>query len=347
MKYCLSAVFIIVSIIACKFDTEIVNKQASDELNNAALWSVEQTKNYLDTAAHYIIFEISKKEKYQKKHIPDAYNLWRPDYANTSDYAYGGMRASPAQMQTLLSKYGATHDTQIIIYDTKGSVNAARFWWILKEYGHEKAIIMDGGITAWQQASYALSTMSTPLPQTSDYRFVKPLTKTKLATIDMVKNAISDDNVILLDTREPEEYAGQPYLKKNKMYRFKKGAFTNGNIPQAVHLNWSDAVDLKGDHRIKSIKDLKYNFEQAGITPDKTIIAYCQSGVRSAHTTFVLSEILDYPNVYNYDGAWIEWSYKHSKEKTVPIEQKTSASEAERLIAELHKALNQDSQISE
>lgn len=227
-------------------------------------------KNYLDTAIDYVIFEISKKEKHKEKHLPNAYNLWRPDYENSSDYPYSGMMASPTQMETLLSKYGITGGTQIIVYDTKGGSDAARFWWILKEYGHEKVVIMDGGKTAWQQANFTLDTIQPVLPKASNYRFAKPLSKTKLASIEMVKNAMSDKNAILLDTREPEEYKGQPYIHKSKIYPFKKGAFTNGCIPKAVYLNWSDAVDLKTNHCLKSLKDLKYNFEQVGITSDKT-----------------------------------------------------------------------------
>ncbi len=339
MKYWLNIIFIIISLTACKLDSKTIATDISTDELATSLWSVEQTKNYLDTAVNYVIFEISKKEKYQKKHLPSAYNLWRPDYENKSDYAYSGMMASPVQMEALLSKYGVKQNTQLIIYDTKGSVNAARFWWILKEYGHEKTVIMDGGITAWQQAGFQLDDTEYRLPQASNYQFAKPLTETKLATIDKVKNAVFDENVVVLDTREPEEYAGQPYINKNKIHQFKKGAFTNGCIPKAVHLNWSDAVHLNGDHCIKSIKDLKHNFEQIGITPDKTIIAYCQSGVRSAHTTFVLSEILAYPNVYNYDGSWIEWSYKHIEEGAVAIEQKISTAEADRIFVELKDEL--------
>lgn len=340
MKYCLNFVLIIVSITACKLDTKTDYIKVSGESIGVPLWSVEQTKSYLDTATNYVIFEISKKEKYQEKHLPNAYSLWRPDYDNQWEYAYKGMMASQEKMEELLSKYGIAPSTQIIIYDTKGSADAARFWWILKEYGHERVVIMDGGKTAWQQANFTLDSTTSILPEASDYRFAKPLSKTRLASIEMVKNALSDENVILLDTREPEEYAGQPYIHKSKIYAFKKGAFTNGCIPDALHLNWSDAVDLDDDHCLKSLKDLKYNFEQVGITPDKTIISYCQSGVRSAHTTFVLSEILGYPNVYNYDGSWIEWSYKHTEEETVEIEQKTSMTERGKILAELREELS-------
>lgn len=335
MKYYLSFVVVIISITACKLDNKITDTKVSSEALSAALWSVNQTKNYLDTANQYVIFEISKREKYLKKHLPNAHNLWRTDYENSSDYAYTGMMASVPQMEVLLSKYGIVTNTQIILYDTKGNADAARFWWILKAYGHDKVSLIDGGKTAWQQAELALETVQPLLQKTTDYRFVKQVPKALSASIDMVKNAISDKNIVLLDTREPEEYAGQPYIHNNKIYRFKKGAFANGCIPKAVHLNWSDAVDLHGDHRIKAIKDLKYNFEQMGVTPDKIIIAYCQSGVRSAHTIFVLSEILGYPNVYNYDGSWIEWSNKHIEEGTVAIEQKTSKAETDRIFAKL------------
>jgi len=115
----------------------------------------------------------------------------------------------------------------------------------------------------------------------------------------------------LVDTREPYEYHGNCFVKNNSVHNYKKGAFARGCIPTAIHLNWSDLADLATEDRIKCKKDLEYNLAQKGITKDKEIIVYCQSGSRSSHAAFVLRKVLDYPKVKNYDGSWIEWSYQY------------------------------------
>jgi thiosulfate/3-mercaptopyruvate sulfurtransferase len=199
--------------------------------------------------------------------------------------------------------------------------------------------VMNGGKAAWKEAGYELSTEVGAAPTAVTYTFSSEPDVTRFASMEDVMAAMNDTNVILLDTREPEEYQGDPYISKGACYPYKKGAFTNGRIPGSIHLNWSDAVDLDGDHRFKSLKDLKYNFEKAGITPDKKIIAYCQSGVRSAHTTYVLTELLGYKDVRNYDGSWIEWSYNHVNGGKVPIEQDIDAEEHRSRMAALEAEL--------
>ena len=206
-------------------------------------------------------------------------------------------------------------------------------------YGHEQAFVLNGGKVAWTIDGYALDTLAARVPAPVNYQFERAPDLARLIEKDELIQLLQDTNYVLLDTREPEEYRGIPYIDKGVCYPYKKGAFTYGRIPGSVHLNWSDAVDLHGDHRFKSLKDLRYNFEQAGITPEKTIIAYCQSGVRSAHTTFVLTEILGYPNVRNYDGSWIEWSYYALQDTSLPIESDVDELEHQRLLAELNKSL--------
>jgi thiosulfate/3-mercaptopyruvate sulfurtransferase len=282
-----------------------------------------------------VVFEISTVDKYAQGHLPEAQRLWRPDYENLTDYPYEGMMASREQMCVLLREKGVDKDTEIILYDTNGSVDAMRVLWILRNYGHHKVAVMDGGKVAWQQAGYKLSEVQPIKPKASAYCFPDSITTEHTATLEEVLAGIRDTNVVIVDTREPEEFLGKPYFHKGEVLYYKKGAFSSGCIPGAIHLNWSDAVDLNGDHCFKSLKTLHYNFAKKGITPDKQIITYCQSGVRSAHTTFVLSELLGFPNVKNYDGSWIEWSYFHQEKQTVPIEQHTTPA----AVAEEYKRL--------
>lgn len=308
------------------------------------LLSVEDVKERLANSENFVIFELSKSAKYHQGHLPGAFHLWRPDYENSTDFPYEGMVATRLQMERLLSQHGVIDSTEIIIYDAKGSADAMRLLWILRSYGHHKAAVMDGGKTAWQQAQYPLSEGELPAPVPSVYHFPEPVSSLQMAQMEDVLAALIDTNIIIIDTREPEEFMGKPYLHQDKLLYYKKGAFTSGAIPGAIHINWSDAVDLDGDHCFKSLQALQYNFIKKGISPNKQIITYCQSGVRSAHTTFVLTELLGYPNVKNYDGSWIEWSYFYQNGQQVPIEQHTPlaevAQESERLAAKLLRKHN-------
>jgi thiosulfate/3-mercaptopyruvate sulfurtransferase len=304
------------------------------------LVNIQQVKKWIDENHPMVVFEISKKEKYATGHLPNAINLWRPDYENKVDYEYGGMMATKKQMEALLSKNGVASDAKIVLYDTKGCVDAMRFRWILTLYGYDNIAVMNGGKTAWVKAAYALTAESIPPITPTNFSFPIAKNLPQVATFKDVQAAIKDTNIIILDTREIEEYSGQPYISKGKLYPYKKGAFTHGCIPTAIHLNWSDAVDLHGDHCIKSLKNLHYNMKMADISSDKEVITYCQSGVRSAHTTYILTELLGFTKVTNYDGSWIEWSYYHEQGKGVDIEQHTLKSEFDSLFNNLQKQLN-------
>lgn len=277
-------------------------------------------KQWYDTGQPFVAIEISKPEQYQQGHLSKALSFWRPDY-ESRDYPFGGMRMPAEDFAALLGKQGISDQDFLLLYDGKGNVDAARFMWMLRLYGHDRVALMNGGKVAWQQEGYPLSQETpTPLAPTT-FTFKAPLDEAEhVATWEDVRWAITDSNTVIVDTREPEEYAGVPYIEGGVCHPYKKGAFTFGHIPTAVHLNWSDAVELKADHRFKPLEVLRYNFNKAGITPDKNIIVYCQSGARSTHTAYVLRELLGYPNVLNYDGSWIEWSYHFTQGGKVAVE---------------------------
>lgn len=328
----------------CTSEPQSRQKQAAAEPEWATspyLWSVDTVRQLFESdGGQLVLLEVNKEEKYLKEgHLPGALRIWRPDYTVEDAETYGGLRASRKQMAALLGRLGIAPDSRILLYDSKGNVDALRVWWLLQMYGHTQAYIMNGGKSCWQQQEYPLEYEPVPAPRAVAYRFARPENPQHFAGLEDVLEALRDTSIILLDTREPEEYAGAPFVRKGQVVPWKPGAFINGRIPGAVHLNWSDAVDLHGDHCFKRLADLKYNFKQAGLTPDKTIITYCQSGVRSAHTTFVLTELLGYPDVRNYDGSWIEWSYMHTMEGKVPIESDYDEAASSRRIAELEAEL--------
>jgi len=285
-----------------------------------------------------LILQVSPFEVYEGEHIEQAHQIWRPDYA-ADEGVVGGMMASQEKVEQLLGKFGMTADTHLVLYDAKGNVDAARFAWILKYYGFTNFCLLNGGLTYWKAQGFKTTSELPNRPTPKRYVLESPIDASILARKDDVMTALSDTNTILVDTREGYEYLGQPFISKGKVHHHKKGALRSGSIPGAIHFNWSRLADLHGDHRIKAERDLRFDLEAKGIASDKQIILYCQSGSRTSHMHFVLTEVLKYPWVRNYDGSWMEWSYWNQRDSTYPIQQLTSLDSVEMQVALLSKKL--------
>ena len=135
--------------------------------------------------------------------------------------------------------------------------------------------------------------------ESSNYEFHTRPDSSLLAIISSVRS-IDTSALVLLDTRGETEYLGEFH---------KKGAAYPGHISGALNLDWGMAVDYGGTKKFLSTETLKTRFDGVGIDGTKPVITYCHSGVRSAHTLFVLTELLGFRNIKNYDGSWIEWSH--------------------------------------
>jgi 3-mercaptopyruvate sulfurtransferase SseA/sterol desaturase/sphingolipid hydroxylase (fatty acid hydroxylase superfamily) len=215
------------------------------------------------------------------------------------------MMATRKQMEELLTSLNIGVEDKIVAYDDKGGCDAARVWWIMQVFGNDEFVpsknfrILDGGIKAWGNRNEAYEIFNYYDYVRDRFQFPAESNESRWkATESDVQAALKDKNTILVDTRSTKEFTGEEQ---------KDGAFRAGHIPGAIHFDWVNC--LNDEDKIKTPEELKPLFVDAGITPDKKIITYCHSGVRSAHTTFVLSKILNYPNVVNYDGSWVEWSF--------------------------------------
>jgi len=330
--------------VSCVKDTshKSPGEQPVAVVSSPYLLSVEDVVALLQNPSPPLLIETSKAENFAQGHLPGATNLWRQDYGDDENYPFGGMRASREKMARLLGSLGAKNEDLIVVYCTKGSVDAARLQWILRSYGHDRVAIMNGGKAAWQHAGHPLIEEVSAKRVPTDYHFSGPEQEGDYASLEEVVAAISDTNTIIVDTREDYEHLGIPHLSNNKVVRYKAGAFAPGAIPGARHLNWSESVDLHSDHTFKSLAALNHNFLREGITSDKKIIVYCQSGVRSAHTTFVLSQLLGYPNVKNFDGSWIEWSYTYAADTSGKIQHLTSLEQTEAIYGDLVDSLQNE-----
>lgn len=270
----------------------------SETAEYASTRSLIEAEQLSGALSNYKFIDLRKPEEFQTGHIPNALNVWRNQITDTS-YAYGGMMPTRTHVESLLSKLGILPADTVVIYDDKAECDAARLWWILRFYGHEQIKLLNGGLTAWQAAGNHLTTDSSEVEFT-EYHFSASPDSTILSLINDVELALLDSNLIVLDTRGGLEYFGE---------ELKKGAARSGHISGALNLDWAMAVDYNGTKKFSPAQELKEMYASIGIVGDKQVITYCHSGVRSAHTLFVLSELLGYRNIKNYDGSWVEWSH--------------------------------------
>lgn len=227
--------------------------------------------------------------------IDGSHTIWRSDYsAGDEAYNFGGIRTTTEQLESILSGFGGTADSTIVVYASNSHHDAARLWWQIKLLGHEDVRYLDGGLNAWIGSGYSVGNAN-PVVEATEYVAPNPSNEL-LADIDDVLKALSND-VVLIDARSEEEESGADT---------KKGAFGPGKIGEATWIEWEEAVSDETTLKTKSeLAEIYGDFE------GKEVITYCQSGVRSAHTLLVLTQVLGYENVKNYDGSWIEWSYEH------------------------------------
>jgi thiosulfate/3-mercaptopyruvate sulfurtransferase len=258
-----------------------------------------EVEDLMDIFNHHnvSILDFSKKEDYDKEHIVGALNIWRTDIEDVS-YPYSGIMASKTQIETLFGKLGIKTNYTLIVYDDNGLCESSRLWWILQNYDFKNIKMLHGGISEWKLNN---GQVTTDIPEVIPTVFNLPENPKMQYYVskEEVKKALNT-NVVVLDTRTIDEFSG----KKKK-----KGAAKAGRIPNSIHIDWSEAINYSGDKRLNSLKDLERIYSKLNIKKDDPIIVSCHSGVRSSHTTFVLTQLLGYKNVKNYDGSWTEWSY--------------------------------------
>jgi thiosulfate/3-mercaptopyruvate sulfurtransferase len=202
--------------------------------------------------------------------------------------------------ELLMGSRGIGNATTVVVYGDKNNWFAAYAYWYLKVYGHGDVRILDGGRQKWIDEGRELTTDA---PSTAQASYTaKDRDETIRARRDAVLANLGKDGIALVDVRSPQEYAGE--LMAPPGYE-QEGASRTGHIPTAQSIPWAQAV--KDDGTFKPADELRALYEGKGVTGDKAVTAYCRIGERSAHTWFVLRELLGYEDVRNYDGSWTEW----------------------------------------
>lgn len=209
---------------------------------------------------------------------------------------------SKEQMQRLLGESGVGRNTTVVFYGDNNNWFATYAFWQLKMIGHRRTRIMNGGRQKWINEGKPTTTTA-PSVDRRIYRGSDPDTSIR-ATRDYVLDvATSRNNVGLVDVRAPAEFSGELLAPANLP---QEGAQRGGHIPRAANIPWATAVN-ESDGTFKSVEELREIYGGKGITRDKEIITYCRIGERSSHSWFVLTQILGFAKVRNYDGSWTEY----------------------------------------
>jgi thiosulfate/3-mercaptopyruvate sulfurtransferase len=236
-------------------------------------------------------------EAYESGHIPGAVGWsWKKD---TQDPLQRDI-PNQAAFEALMSWSGITTDTTVVLYGDLDNWFAAYAFWLLKLYGHPDVRLLNGGRKKWIAEERPLTTY-VPSYTLTTYRAQTPNMELR-ALRSFVEASLQHEGHALVDVRSPDEFSGKLLAPANLP---QEGSQRGGHIPGAANIPWSKAV--LEDGTFKPLADLKTLYEGQGITADKEIIAYCRIGERSSHTWFVLTYLLGYPKVRNYDGSWTEW----------------------------------------
>ena len=232
---------------------------------------------------------------YDAGHLPGAVKLsWKTDLQDpvVRDFVDRG------QFQKLLSDKGIANDDSVVLYGGNNNWFAAYAYWYFRLFGHEDVRLLDGGRKKWELDGRAL-TAEVPRRRATSYVAREPDTSIR-AFRDEVLDAIGRKN--LVDVRSPDEFSGKilapAHLPQEQAQR-------PGHIPSAINVPWSKAANEDGTFR--GDDELRALYAAAGLDETRPTIAYCRIGERSSHTWFVLTHLLGFDNVRNYDGSWTEW----------------------------------------
>lgn len=206
---------------------------------------------------------------------------------------------SKEQVQDLLGKSGITPDTTIVLYGDNNNWFAAYAYWQLKIFGHNHVKLINGGRKKWELEGRKL-VKEVPTPQPVTYAAKEADTSIRAHQVDVL-TTLGKASQVLVDVRSPQEFSGEVIAPPGMTETAQRG----GHIPGAVNVPWAKAVNEDGT--FKQNDELQKLYADVGVTPDKDVITYCRIGERSAHTWFVLQELLGFANVRNYDGSWTEW----------------------------------------
>lgn len=268
----------------------------ADYAKQDALIETSWLEDHVDDSSIAIVEVDEDATAYDKGHIPNAVSInWETELHDLPRRDF----VSREQLAKLLGDKGISSDQTIILYGGNNNWFAAYAYWLFKLRGVENVKLLNGGRKKWELESRLLTT---DVPDRSPTTFSIGSERPELRIFREEVLQRVKGKAAWVDVRSPEEFRGEllapPHLPQEQ-------AQVPGHIPGAANVTWSKAANEDGT--FKSADELKRLYEAEGITSDKEVVAYCRIGERSSHTWFVLSELLGFPNVRNYDGSWTEY----------------------------------------
>jgi thiosulfate/3-mercaptopyruvate sulfurtransferase len=263
------------------------------------LVSTDWVSQHLNDPAVRIVESNEDPLLYSTGHVPGAVEVdWTRDLNDPVRRDYLGR----AGFEALMRRIGAARDTTVVFYGDRNNWWASYALWVFQLFGHDKAKIMDGGRIKWAQEGRQL-TRDVPSYAASDYQARDRDDKKIRAYRDQVLDHVGKQGK-MIDVRSPAEYTGE----RLHMPEYpNEGALRGGHIPGAKNVPWARAINAD-DGTFKSADELRAIYEgEANLKPNDDVIVYCRIGERSSHTWFVLTNLLGYDRVRNYDGSWTEW----------------------------------------
>jgi thiosulfate/3-mercaptopyruvate sulfurtransferase len=233
---------------------------------------------------------------YLKGHLPGAVYL-NPETVRASDGGIPTQLLSARSYAELFSRLGLALDKRVVIYSAGETRNmdATFLAWLLAGFGHPRVYVLNGGYFKWELEHRPVVQQ---YPRISPTQFSSASFLPERASLDDVRRAVASGDAVLVDARPEDQYAGQAGAQMRR-----------GHIPGAVSHYWQDDLTQEGfGHVWKSPTELKARYVAKGITPDRSIIAYCNSATEASHVHFTLRYLLGYPRVRIYVGSWTEWA---------------------------------------
>jgi len=281
--------------------TEPVSLTAAEKgyVNPDVLVTTEWVAQHLNDPKVRILESDEDVLLYDLGHIPGAQKIdWHADLndAVVRDYV------SKEQFQALLRRLGIDDSTTVVFYGDKSNWWATYAFWVFQLFGHTKAKVMDGGRLKWEKEKR---------PMTREHPAYDATKYTSPERDDARIRAFRDEVVThmrahkkMVDVRSPQEFTGE----RTHMAEYpQEGVLRGGHIPGAKNVPWARAANPE-DGTFKDATGLRAIYEkEIGLKPEDDVIAYCRIGERSSHTWFVLTYLLGYKRVRNYDGSWTEW----------------------------------------
>jgi thiosulfate/3-mercaptopyruvate sulfurtransferase len=260
------------------------------------LVETQWVEDHLDDDSIRIVEVDENPGLYEEAHIPGAVGFdWQKDLQDQVKRDFLG----PKEFGELFGRNGVSNDHTIVLYGDRNNWFAAYTYWYLKYYGHDKVKLMNGPREKWIEEGRPTS-RDRPSHPAATFEAKGPDDAIR-AKRDEVMQALGSDTR-MVDVRSPQEYSGE--LIAMAGYE-QEGAQRGGHIPGAANVPWAQAVQEDGT--FKPADELRELYGGKGVLDGNDVIAYCRIGERSAHTWFVLHELLGHGQVKNYDGSWTEW----------------------------------------